>query len=221
MGIQVISGATTDLLTVDPNQKAARVSLRPTDVGALGAYALAMDNGTTVFTAGAQTAVEFFQFRWRDATRLCILRSIKIDMGAVVAFAAGKLAITGTVARSFTAVGSGTGSATPTLTGNNNKKRTSHGSTLVNSADVVMAGTAFLSAGTKTFDANAFANLSIAAPSTVGPILTNQVLWQRDSGDEWPFVFVADEGFALRLWAPATGTYFIGVDIEWAEVTAY
>lgn len=215
------SGASTDLATVDPTSKALRVSARPTDVAALGAYALAIDNGTTVFTAGAQTAAEFFQFRWRDVTRLCVLRSIKVDMGAVVAFAAGKLAITGTVARSFTAVGSGTASATPTLTGNNNKKRTSMGTTLVTGADVVIAGTAFLSAGTKVFDSNAFTNLSIAAPTTVGPILTNQILWQRDSPDEWPFIFAADEGFSLRLWCPATGTYFIGVDIEWAEVAAY
>lgn len=217
----LITSSAGDIAEVGATTKSLRVTPYPIDVATRGAYVLAMDNGTSVFPAGALTGSEIFQFRWRDTSRLCLLRSVKIDLGTVIAYAAGKLAVTATIARSFTAVGSGTGSATPTLTGNNNKKRTTFGTTLVNAADIVIAGTAALSAGTKTLDSQAFSNIATAAPTTIGPILTNQILWQRDSGDEWPIILAADEGFTLKLWQPGTGTMFFGVDVEWIEVDSY
>lgn len=215
------SGASTTLLTVEANQLAARVTQRPLDIGALGSYSLAMDNGLTVMPAGAQTNAEFFQFRWAHATSKCVLRSIKVDLGSVIAFAAGKLVVSATRVSSFTAVGSGTGSTNPTLASGHGKKVAGHATSLIPNADIVMAGTAMLSAGTKTIEGSHFASIASSVPTTIGPIVNNQYLWQRDSGDEWPFVFGQNEGFILRLTCPATGTYYLGVDVEWAEVTAY
>src|SRR5262252_3149726 len=87
----VIAGATTTTgAEVETNTRALRVVQRPQDVGSLGAYSIGIDNGATVITAGLAADSEVYQFRWTDATRLCIVRGVYLSAGSVTAFAAGR-----------------------------------------------------------------------------------------------------------------------------------
>ena len=210
----VLEGGTTgSLAEVEANVLALRTVSLPRDVGVLGAYAASSTNGATVMTAGLAANSEILQFRWTDATRVATIRSVRFDMGSVVAFVAGQLLISLTIARAFTVAGSG--GAALVMTGNNNKKRTTFGTSLV--GEIRGATTAALGAGTKTLDANPLGSFSFAAPTTVGPIITNQYLWTRDTSDECPLILAANEGLVVRATVPGTGTWYFGVDIEWTE----
>lgn len=208
---------TTNVMTVEPNMKSARVSQRPQDIGSLGAYAFSTDNGGTVMTAGLAAAAEIYQFRWTHATNLCLLRSIKFSMGSVVAFVAGRMVFEAVKATAWTVAG--TGGATATITGN--KKRTSQAATTL--GEIRTATTAALTAGTKTLETNGFGNIAGGAPPTVGMIIGPPVtyIWSRDTGDEWPFVFAQNEGFIVRATVPGTGTWNFGITVEYAEVTSF
>lgn len=210
---QGFGGTVQEVASVD---RAAYVTQRPFQPGALGAYAIAIDNGGTVMAAGLAAAAPIYAFRWTDATRLCVLRSIKFSMGSVVAFVAGRMLFEVVIARSWSVAD--TGGTTATITTNNGKKRTSFGTTLLQ--EIRYSQTATLSAGTRTLDAQALGNLAVTAPTTVGPILTNQYLWQRDTADEYPLVLAQNEGVIIRATVPGTGTWSYGVQTEWAEVTA-
>lgn len=75
----------------------------------LGHYKVSVLTGA--IAAGAQTDGEVIQFRWADATKLCLVKCVSITgVRATTAFAAGTLDIKLTPARAFTAVGSGTAS---------------------------------------------------------------------------------------------------------------
>jgi hypothetical protein len=101
------------------------------------------------------------------------------------------------------------------------------GSSLVASGDMRIATTAALGAGTKTLEANSLQAIVAAGPITAslnGEIIApGTILWQAEVGDgEHPLVLVANEGFVIRSVAvPATGTWQIAVQVDWAEVTAY
>jgi hypothetical protein len=128
VGFNVAGGVTGSLAEVDTNTLALRVTERPTDVGTLGSYLLAMDNGTTVMTAGLAANAPIYSFRWGNAA-VAVLNSIVINMTTTTAFAAGRIALQALFARSFSASDS-TGTAA-TLTTHNAKKRTSMGTTLL------------------------------------------------------------------------------------------
>src|SRR5215831_7255845 len=145
----IIAGATTSTgAEVETNTRALRVTQRPQDPGALGAYTLGIDNGATVITAGLAADSEVWQFRWTDATRLAIIRGVYISAGSVTAFAAGRCKFDLYWASSWTVAGTGGGTAT--ITGRNAKKRTSFGTTLL--GEVRCITTTALGAGTKTLD---------------------------------------------------------------------
>ena len=79
--------------------RALRGEWRPLDPGSLGGYRIAMQSG--VMAAGLAANSEIFQFRWTDATRLCVVHKCIFDgLGSIVAFAAGVVNIRAAVARS-------------------------------------------------------------------------------------------------------------------------
>ena len=45
-------------------------------------------------------------------------------------------------------------------------------------------------------------------------------LYRLNHTNEWPVVFVQNEGFLVRATVPATGTWTFSVIIEWLEVAA-
>lgn len=216
MGIQLQGNAGTIAEVDGTGLRALRMTPRPIDPGALGAYRASMVTGT--MAAGLAANAEVFQFRWTDATRLAVVTKVQFDgMGSIVAFAAGFAAFRGIVARSWSAVG--TGGTAATLTGNNLKQRTSMGTTLVN--DIRVASTAALGAGTKTLDAQGFGAAVNGMSATAGLGMPEAVIFDAEAGNGYPLVLAANEGFVITATVPATGTWTGGFTCEWTEVAAY
>lgn len=227
-------GASAALGDVGANTKAQRVEIRPTDVGVLGSYIIAVESGT--MAAGLAAAAPIFSVRWGDATRTMVVRRIGlVAKNLTTAFTAGVTLFELIQARSFTA--SDTGGTAVTLTTNNAKRRTSFGTSLV--TDMRIASTATLTAGTRTLDATASQLIrgfvpatsvnypfvgrgSANAPgaSTIAYSLEWSDLFGLDVSSEWPLTFVTNEGFIIRATVPATGTWTFGVLLEWSEVAS-
>lgn len=124
--------------------------------------------------------------------------------------------------RANTWSGQGTGGTGITFGAQDNKKRTGFAQSAMTAGDLRIATTAALGVGTKTLDANAVANMVSGGPITAslnGTIYPLTTLWERNTGDEWPFILEQNEGIVLRSVAvPATGTWRISAIIEWIEV---
>lgn len=195
-----------------------KVQQMPIDWGALGSYRKSLLSGT--MAAGLAANSEIFQFRWTDATRICLIKSIYLDglAGSATAFTAGFAKVDLLTARSWTVDGSGGTAAT--LTGNNGKMRTSMGTTLLGAARI--ASTAALTAGTKTLDTDPIGQISFSIGVATSAIyLGKTILFGEDPGPEHPLVLAQNEGFVLRATVPATGTWQFGVTVVYTEVTAY
>jgi hypothetical protein len=205
--------------------KGIHVISKPQDYGTLGHYQVSVQTGA--IGAGMAANGELFQLRWTDATRLCVIQKISCNgLFASTAFTAGALTIAATIARSFTA--SGTGGTALTLTGDNAQLRSSMGASLVGDARV--STTAALGAGTKTLDTQ---NIGLITTHTSGgtgsatPIIgsiylptTELFLCDTDSG-EHPIVLAQNEGIVIRATVPATGVWTAGFTIKWAELSAF
>lgn len=220
--VQIKSGASTDTLTIEPGQKSARVTARPTDVGSMGSYAL---SGTTgAIAAGMAANGVIFQFRWTSGAGVALIR--KVSLGAAsgaTGFAAGTATCGMVAARAYTTTGT-TGSTSIATTGSEGKRRTSHATSAVANGDLRISATAASTGQTWTLDTS---NLSTVGPFTVGVavqtnfIPPNTILWQPDFSAEWPLVLAQNEGFAVRCTVPATGVWSAVVSVEWTEVAAY
>lgn len=200
------------------NFRAVRITNRPIDYGALGFYAIGLATGT--MAAGLAAASEIFQARWTDATRFAAVYNIGCDgAGGIAAFTAGFTRMEAVIARAWTADGSGGTAAT--ITGNNNKLRTSMGTTLFGA--IRAASTAALTAGTKTLDTQGIGSIISATTATAGDqVLPNEELFSATSHvDNHPIVLAQNEGVVIRATVPATGTWTGGVSMRWAELTAY
>lgn len=230
-------GASAALQDVGANTKAGRSESRPIDVGVLGAYQISVASGT--MAAGLAAASPVFSCRWGDATRTMLLHRVGlIAWNAGTAFAAGLTTFDLIVARSFTVSDSAGTSVLPT--GNNQKKRTSFGTTLI--TDLRQSSTATLTAGTRTLDAQPLSQIrgavqatatnylfvpasghpmtaaAIAATGTYGAGPLD--LFRPEIGNSWPLVLVQNEGFIIRATVPATGTWSFVVEMEWSEVAS-
>lgn len=196
-----------------------RSTLRPIDYGSYGSYRMSLLSGT--MAAGLAGNSEVFQFRWADSSRLCVVTSVVFDglSGSATAFAAGFGKVDMVVARSWTVDGSG--GAAATLTGNNQKQRTSPmGTTLLSAARI--SSTAALTAGTKTLDSQALGQYSAAFGTTTSVQWVPQFdLFHADPGGESPLILAQNEGFVVRATVPATGTWQFGITVVWTEVTTY
>ena len=225
MAIQVQGNGGTVAEVDGTSHRALRVANRPLDVGSLGHYRLSMASGTIAAALAANG--ELFHFRWTDATRLAVVHKVLISAGAnVAATAAGLVALEAVIARSWSAAG--TGGTAATITGNNQKTRTSMGTTLLGEARC--ASTAALGAGTKTLDSQGVGNLAIGIGTgalTTTPVLTlipKTDLLEMDANEPHPVVLAQNEGLVIKNGAtawPATLTWNIGVTIVWAEIAAY
>lgn len=210
MSIQ-IKGENGVVLEVEDNHLALRTHPRPIDVGTLGAYQKAMASGT--IGAGLAGASPVYSFRY-GGSKLCIVRKVLISAGDLVGFTAGFALFNMFAARAFSA--SDTGGTAATLTGNNGKLRTSMGTTEV--ADIRIANTGALSAGTRTKDDDPMATLSASVITTAGlPLFEKAELYRAHAG-EWPLILAQNEGFVIEATVPATGTWKLGIDTAWEEV---
>jgi hypothetical protein len=220
MGFNIAGGVTGSLAEVDTASLALRVTERPTDPVSLGAYLLAMSNGTTVMAAGLAAASPVYAFRWGNAN-LCVLNSVQISLSTIVAFAATRIQFGAFRVGGGTFTNSYTGGTAATLTGGNCKKRTSFGTTLL--TDCRISATATLTSGTgETLDAQPFGEvIAIDITASAHTHFINAPLYVRDTGDEYPLVFAQNEGFVIRATVPATGTWHFNVTTDWLEIASY
>lgn len=204
--------------------RAQRSTSRPMDHGSLGSYGVSLISG--VLPAALAANSEIFQFRWSDATRLCVVNEVKITAAvSTTFFAAGvPMQIDMVKATGWSAAGTLGTRVTPAAL---LKKRTSMGSTLVAASDIAISTTAALGAGTKTLETVAIAGLVAACPITAslnGAIINpGTILFRAEQGDaQHPIVLAQNEGFVIRSVAvPATGTWTAQVQVDWTEVDQF
>jgi hypothetical protein len=208
------SGADSTLLTVDPTFKAARVVIKPDEL--LGAYQLSLASGalTTVAAAGP-----VFSFRYAPGTStVCVVKRVSVGFVATTAFGSAQQMGFGIyAARSFS--GSDSGGNAATLTGNNNKYRTSLATTGV--TDIRIGSTAALTAGTRTLDSQSLGTTYFWVPAA-GTSLAQTDLISYDAND-YPFVLAPNEGFVIanQVLMGATGVGTLVVNVEWFEANSY
>jgi hypothetical protein len=200
--------------------RAIRVSSKPLDYGTLGHYRVASTVALVVTQAANGT---LFSWRWADATRLAVLTKVRLScMQTAAATATIMPSFEVLIARSFTA--SDSAGTAVTLTGNNMKKRTSMGTSLVTDIrkSAVAAG---CTVGTRTLDADAILQMPTQQLITTPNTTLYQVELDIGVGDgNHPYVFAQNEGFIVRgptVVFGAAGTANLVVDVSWAEVSAY
>jgi hypothetical protein len=219
MSIQLLGDSLT-VGEVDANTRALHVDLRPSEIDG-GAYAMSL--ASDVMSAGLAAGAEVFHFRWTDADYLAIVERVRIWAGGVVGFTAGFCKFDLSVARGWSALGASAG-ANPTLGSDAAKLRTSFQTTRIESDAIEISKTVALNAGTKNLDAVAVGSGggSTRGSSSAGDklVVPSAELFRAD-GRRNPLVLRANEGVVIRATVPASGTWKFGVDIEWAEVTAY
>lgn len=213
------SGSGTDIANIGAVAASPmHTTLKPIPYATLGHYTYSNTTGT--MAAGAGGPVDVLQFRWTEASNLAVIQEISLTgMYQITGFTAGAGLFTATIARGFTAAGTGGGTAT--LTGDNQAMRSSMGTSLVN--EIRIATTAALGAGTKTYDSapiGAYPKMILAAANT--QVFEEVVLYRANSsGTEHPIVLAQNEGFGVRATVPATGTWVLGFRVKWAEVAAF
>ena len=203
--------------------RSLRTTLRPTEHGSLGHYSYGGFTG--ILPAALAANSEIFQFRWTDATRLCIISEIRVSACVSTTFFAAGVPVQIDMLKStaWSVAGTGGTAVSPAAL---LKKRTAMASSLVASGDIRIATTAALGAGTKTLEGNALAALLAPGPITAslnGQIIPpGTVLMQNIAGEEHPLTLVQNEGFSIRSVAvPATGTWQATVQVDWSEVAAF
>ena len=178
------------------------------------AYSVTVVTGT--IAAGLAANAELMQLRWTHASRLCVIESVRVWAGSIVAFTAGFTQVDLMFARAFTADGTGGGVAT--LTTNNGKRRTV-GQATTSLGSIRIATTAALGAGTKTLDAQPLGSTGGSVVNVAGtPVVPITVL--TPPVEAQPIVLAQNEGLSIRATVPATGTWTMGVDIHWSEADA-
>src|SRR6266516_5431501 len=123
MAIKIVG--TTSGTEVDSNtDKGLYVETRPPAFDSLGVYHVSVPTGAIAAILAANSTL--FSMRWTDATRFALIRSVQVS-GIIITAPATQVPfdIQLDVARSFTA--SDTGGTAVTLSGNNQKMRTSMG----------------------------------------------------------------------------------------------
>lgn len=212
MGIRLI-GSTGGLGEVGGSLKALRVTQFPYDYGSLGAYSAGVSSA--IMAAGLASAAPIVSFRYGGAN-LAVIKRIELSMGGLgTAFTAGQATFNLFAARSFTV--NDTGGAAATLTTNNNKLRTSFGTTGL--SDLRASSTATLTAGTRTKDATPLKTISLGIGTTasLAYVPMNTPLFGADPNSH-PLVLAQNEGWVIEATVPATGTWAFSCNVEWTEM---
>jgi hypothetical protein len=199
--------------------RAIRIVPRPLEYGAFGHYRLATTVALVVTQAANGT---LFSFRWGDATRFCVIFFLRLE---ILQTAAATATIMPSyqifIARAFTASDS-VGTAI-TLTGNNMKKRTNMGTTLV--TDIRKAAVAAgLTVGTRTLDTEPILEMATQATITTPNATAYRKELDYTNTADHPHVFAQNEGFIVRgptIVFGAAGTANLPVEVAWAEAAAY
>ena len=212
------SGADSTLLTVDPTFKSARVVIKPDEM--VGAYQIGLASGAlTTVAASTSSAGTVYSFRYAPGTsNVCVVKRVSINWVQTTAFGAAQQMGFGLfVARGFS--GADSGGTTATLSGNNQKYRTSFQTTQVSNINIGSTGQ--LTAGTRTLDAQPLGAAYFWVPG-VGTQLVQTELISYDAND-YPLVLENNEGFVIQnlVLMGASGVGTLVVNVEWFEATSY
>lgn len=177
---------------------------------------------TGVIAPGLPASSEIFQFRWAPGTGqnrcriLCVQLSAAVDATGFGASAASAV-FDMTVARGWTAAGTGGTVVTPT--GNSNKLRTTQNPSLFSlGGEVRVATTAALTAGTKTLDAQPVGNI-VGGAGAAGTTMVYPIpLYVDWAAYGIPLVLANQEGFVVRATVPATGAFKAGIWVSYVEI---
>jgi len=213
------SGATADLLTVDPTFKAARVTLRPNEM--TGSYRAVGVSGTIAAATGAG-ALFTFKYTASGSGTVAILRRISIGLQVTTLYTQGGIRFSCYHTRASFTQGT-TGATALTLTSNNAKKRTSQATTgataYITTIGLITGDTA---AGE---DATPFASggMDLPAVVTTRPYAGLYDLYDGYSTNVYPMVFATTEGFRLKndTAFAAAGSGNLIVQVEWDEMATY
>jgi len=218
--------ASGNAVAVDTD-KHLQVVVRPQAFGSLGAYSLSMVTGAIIATGSANAVI--WTMRWTDATRFALIERVRVAANV-------QSTITTAVPYDLALYFSGgytvsptTSIAAATVTARNAKRRTSMGVTLLNGAGAGIWALTTVAAGitgqTLVNDAQPLARISGNSGTVVGTQFfganpTN--LWD-DNVDGHPLILAQNEGITIQapLAGPATGTFMVGVSLDWMEVAAY
>lgn len=213
MGWQMWGGQSAKPAEVETNSLNLRATLRPNDLGSGGSYATAQSNSTGA-AAAQTTAAPIWSCRY-GATKYALPRRISVSLVAGgTAFAAGVALLQLYKATAFTVADTGGATLAGLAT---NKMVTAQAATGM--ADIRILTTAALTPGTRTLDTAPLASLVLGVPGTAyAQLVARQALWERRAAEQW-LALAQNEGLVMMLTTPATGTFFLGVDFEWDEVS--
>lgn len=185
------------------------------EVGTYEGYGFQLGVATGVIAAGAAAAAEFIQFRWTGAaTQRARIIAVSFSLATdATAFAAGSVLVELVRATAFSVLG--TGGSSPALTTKTaatlrTAQLPSRGMT------AAVAGTAALTAGTKTLDAAALACVLAGVPNPA--VVSNTFLLGDNHAYGTPLVLDNNEGIIIRATVPATGTWRLAATAFWAEI---
>lgn len=182
----------------------------------LGHYNVLVPSGAVAATLAAGSTL--LSFRWASTTSFAVIEYVSVDAivsGAITTAVLFDLELV--VARSFSAAD--TGGTAVTLTGNNQKRRSTYATSGVNSFLVASAGA--LTPGTRTPDAQAIGRVQGFTGTTVGTKVfqnANPSIWLQNPFQA-PVVLLNNEGILIRnpLVGPGTGTVTFNFLVEWSE----
>lgn len=222
MSVQV-RGVSNLIGEVEANTLAQRVVAFPPNVGSNGAYGLSASTGAiTTVAAGTATAGHIFSCRWSHATKVAYVTALRVKWMTIAGFtAAQEVGLQAFVARGFTVAQ--TGGTAVTLTGNSMKKDSTHGTTTF--ADIRVATTGALTAGTHTLDAQPVAEggFSELAAGAAVPKGFFELSLPGMNPQRYPLILRQDTGIIVRntILMGAGGTARVSVQMEWLELDSW
>jgi hypothetical protein len=204
VAIELKSGATVDVATIDPGQKAVRVALYKPE----GEFYMARATSGILAAALAVDAPVFAMRHGAAAVKAAYIHKIDIGFGATVAFTTGSQ--TGFYLQRFSvaALAAGTSYLASIL-----RYDTADASEM---GDLRASTTAALTSAGVTFAADSVPLISFPGPTLnqmIGPVTV------FDSTESAPIKLAAGEGLCLRnlvVW-PAAGTGVLTCRVVWAE----
>ncbi len=231
MGIQIV-GASGSVMGVGAEAAmGAHVSLKPDAYQTNGHYRTTVTSG--ILAAALAAGAVVFSFRWTDAAKLCKISKVKARFLPLTPFTAATLTDHTSFDLFFgtTFTASHTGGTGLTLTGRNQKMRTSMATTVM--GDIRISTTAALAGGTITLDTQPLA-ASLRKGNRVNPAAaTEETIIDSNAGNlefiadqalgEHPIILAQNEGIVIRnrtVW-PAAGTGQLQVEIVWSELGVY
>lgn len=183
-----------------------------------GSYRKAMTSGTIAAGLAANSYVYSFKYQTSNLNGYAQVRRITVNAGDLVGFAAGFVNLQAFFERPFTTI-EATGGTAGVFTAHGGKLDSALPAT--KGASCYISTTAAISGGVKTEDTDPFANCAVSAVTTAGGILLpNFELFRavpNVNGDAPLILRGSGEGFSLKATVPATGTWQLGVTVDWDE----